>query len=533
MKYFLYCRKSSDREDKQLLSIDSQRREMVQYAIDKGLEVVDVYVEEQSAYKTGRPFFHEMLERIKKGEAQGIITWHLSRLARNSHDGGALVYMVDESLIKEIHTKERVYYNTTNDKFFLQLEFAVAKKSSDDTGDYVRRDLKAKLEKGEWIAVAPLGYLNMDRNGRIAGSMMYDHEKQRALIDSARNLKRIEIDPVDGPLVKELFLKASQPGMSLKKLEDYAFELGLRTRKLKSRVKLSTISLILKNPFYYGMMRYGKNMFFVGNYEPLITKDLFEKVQSMLRDTGKSRMQKHTFDYTGLIRCGTCGAMITAEKHGKYVYYRCTKKKGPCDAPYVSADKIEEMFLEKLAKAQLHQEFVEFALPVLQSWHHDSTKNKLNDQKKLRAEEDELRIQRDNLLLLKISSANKNGQMISDEEYVRQKKFIESKLEEVEEKLRDNKVDHESWLEKCERLFIFASQLLAQFKAGGLEKKHLILRTVGTSYVLKDGQIEFEYKGLFQIFARLEMLQTRIQKNHSDDSMAIQSKWRDWRDSNS
>lgn len=532
MKYFLYCRKSSDREDKQLLSLASQQREMEQYAIDKGLEIIHIHPEEQSAYKTGREYFNDMLERIKKGEAQGIITWHLSRLARNSHDGGALVYMVDEGLIQEIHTKERVYRNTTTDKFFLQLEFAVAKKSSDDTGDYVRRDLKAKLEKGEWIAVAPLGYLNMDRNGRIAGNM-YDQEKQRKLIDLARPLKRVEVDPTEGLFIKELFLRAAQPDMSLKKLEDYAWELGLRTRKKKLRVKLSTISWILNNPFYYGMMRYDEDKLFPGNYEPLVTKDLFEKVQLGLKNTGKSRMQKHEFEYTGIIRCGTCGAMITAEKHGKYTYYRCTKKKGVCDAPYVTEENLEKMLVKKLRKVQLPQEFVVFAHAILKSWHGDSTKNKLEDQKKLHAEEDDLRKHLDNLLLLKISPANKDGQMLSDEEFLRQKRFIDSKLKDVEEKVRDNKGDHESWYERCERLFTFASQILAQFNGGGLEKKHLVLRTVGTSYILKDGEIEFEYKDLFQIFARLEKRQTILQKRLSSDDEGLFTNWRDWRDSNS
>ena len=68
MKYFIYCRKSSDREDRQILSTDAQKRLLQDYADANNLTIVDTYVENQTAYKTGRPMFNEMLERLEKGE---------------------------------------------------------------------------------------------------------------------------------------------------------------------------------------------------------------------------------------------------------------------------------------------------------------------------------------------------------------------------------------------------------------------------------------------------------------------------------
>lgn len=91
MKYFVYCRKSTDREDRQILGAEAQKRLLLEHALRHALEVVDVYVENQTACKTGRPLFAAMLQRLEKGEAQGILTYHLTRLARNCFDGGRLI----------------------------------------------------------------------------------------------------------------------------------------------------------------------------------------------------------------------------------------------------------------------------------------------------------------------------------------------------------------------------------------------------------------------------------------------------------
>ena len=85
MKYFLYCRKSSEAEDRQALSIESQRRELERLLrASTGVEVVEIIEESRSAMTPGRPRFDAMVARIEKGEAQGIATWAPDRLARNS-----------------------------------------------------------------------------------------------------------------------------------------------------------------------------------------------------------------------------------------------------------------------------------------------------------------------------------------------------------------------------------------------------------------------------------------------------------------
>ena len=98
-KLILYARKSTDTEDKQILSIDAQLTELRKFARDNNLVVIDEMVEKRTAKMPGRPVFNSLLTRIKNGEATGILAWHPDRLARNSVDGGEIVYLIDTGVI--------------------------------------------------------------------------------------------------------------------------------------------------------------------------------------------------------------------------------------------------------------------------------------------------------------------------------------------------------------------------------------------------------------------------------------------------
>ena len=95
MKYIAYARKSTDEKDKQVLSIDAQIAELKEFAKKQNLEILDFVCESRTAKVPGRPCFNEVLKRIEKGEAQGIVSWHPDRLARNSVDGEKIIYSLD------------------------------------------------------------------------------------------------------------------------------------------------------------------------------------------------------------------------------------------------------------------------------------------------------------------------------------------------------------------------------------------------------------------------------------------------------
>jgi len=96
--FFLYARKSTDAEDKQVRSIEDQLAVLESLAKEEGLAIKEAFIEKQSAKQPGRPIFNAMLARIEKGEADGIICWKLDRLARNPIDAARVQWFLQQDL---------------------------------------------------------------------------------------------------------------------------------------------------------------------------------------------------------------------------------------------------------------------------------------------------------------------------------------------------------------------------------------------------------------------------------------------------
>jgi len=248
-KYLIYVRKSSESEDRQVLSIDSQVKELKDWARRSNLQIAEIISESKSAKAPGRPGFNSLMRKIYKSKANGILCWKLDRLARNPLDGGSLIWAVEEGKIQEIATPQRSFNNTGNDKFWMQLEFGMAKKYVDDLSDNVKRGLRAKLEQGWLPGPPPLGYLN-DKASRT-----------------------IVKDPERFPLVRKLWnLVASGVHSPSQVLEIANDQWGLRTRQTRclgnKPMSHSTLYRIFHNPFYYGVIqRHGQ--LFAGAHEPM------------------------------------------------------------------------------------------------------------------------------------------------------------------------------------------------------------------------------------------------------------------------
>ena len=122
VKYCLYARKSTESEEQQVLSIDSQIKEMLQMAERDHLEIVEIKKESHSTKEAGqRPVFNEIVEEIKKRKFNGILTWAPDRISRNAGDLGRIVDLMDQGILHEIRTYGQKFSNSPNEKFLLMI----------------------------------------------------------------------------------------------------------------------------------------------------------------------------------------------------------------------------------------------------------------------------------------------------------------------------------------------------------------------------------------------------------------------------
>jgi len=460
-KYFIYARKSTDEPDRQILSIEAQIDELQEFAQRENLNVVETFVESQTAKKPGRKIFDQMLEKMELDEVKGILAWHPDRLARNSVDGGRIIYLIDTGKIEKLKFPTFWFEDTPQGKFMLNIAFGQSKYYIDNLSENVKRGLRQKVRRGVFPGPAPTGYLNDKSNHTIAP------------------------DPERFSLVKKLFEHYSTGNYSLKDLR----KIGLVSQNGKL-LSVSNIQRLLNNPFYYGAFVF-KGELYQGIHKPTITKKLFEKCQKIMKD--KSRPKKKStreYPFRGLLKCGECGYSITSDtkvkKSGRtYTYYLCTKKgTGPkCSQPYIREENLAEQISKILQKVSLSSAWAKKMIRELDKEKESKEQAKLSFAQNLKMEIKECEDKLDKLL-----DAHLEG-MIEKQEYLPKKQKILNQKIEISEKLKDFKQKGNRWLELCIKFIKSANQAKIIALHGNFFEKRNFLKKIGSNPLLRDKKI--------------------------------------------
>jgi site-specific DNA recombinase len=507
-QYFLYCRKSSEAEDRQVLSIESQISELRRLADKQGFSGVEILTEARSAKAPGRPVFNEMMQRIYRGEAQGVICWKLDRLARNPIDGGAVIWALKQHGI-EIITPTQTFRQSDDNTILMYIEFGMAQKYIDDLSRNVKRGLRTKAEKGWYPTSPPLGYRNNPSIGTGNQCIIKDPERF-ALVRQ----------------MWDLILTGQYSPPQILALANTEWHFRTRqTRKQGGKpLARSAIYRLFTDPFYYGWFEYpkGSGQWHKGSHEPMITEEAYTRVQLLLGAKANPRSITHVFPFTGLIRCGECGAAVTAEEKYQlicsecrykfayrkkdrcprcttqidqmknptflhYTYYHCTKRKDPdCTQRSIEASALERQIDAYLSRIQISPRFRDWALANLHEYHEQEVKKRneiVHSQQK--AYQDCL-IRLDHLVRLKTAPENANGSLLSDEEYGHQRFALLKEKARLEELFQDTGHRVEHWLSLVEKTFHFACSARYWFAEGDLAVKKEILLAIGSNLTLKD-----------------------------------------------
>src|SRR3989339_591231 len=465
MKYILYCRKSSEDKGKQVLSLESQVNEMKKLASNLGLEIINIYTESKSAKKPeNRPLFTEMIKFIKRNKK--------------------------EKKKKIIHTFNKQYLPSDNVLLF-NVESGMANQYILDLSKNVKRGILTKLEKGGWPNLAPLGYLNDGKGGII-------QDKARA------------------KYIKKIFTLYSTGNKSVKEIADILFKQGFRSRQGYKYHK-SKIHAILSNPFYYGVMQKNDKQY-LGNHKPIISKKLFDSVQEVLNKKANTKKQKLYFTYRGVLKCDTCGCVLTAtKKKGKHTYYYCTNGKGICDEhkTYLKEDDVSKeltkMFDEVVISERLINMCYQANKAKLGQTDEYLEQAKQNTQGSISKAEE----RKNKLLDLFLDES------ITKEVYNQKEKTLNNEIvrlkKDLEELNKQKKQNSDFTLERIKNVFLYPIQAKKEFEIRKNNKQEIITKTLLWNASFEKQKIaNLSFKEPYNILSKIE---------NKSDFLSVRREW--------
>ena len=514
-RYIIYSRKSTEDEDSQVQSISDQEKEMQSLAAKFNLPLFEPLSEAKSAKAPGRPVFGDMMNRIERGEIQGILCWKLDRLARNPVDGGRIIWAIKQHGLV-VRTPHQTFSREQDNFILMYMEFGIAQKYVDDLSRNTIRGLKSKAQKGWFPGVASVGYLN----SKI----------------EERGHRKVLIDPERFHVVRrmwDLMLTGKYSPTRIQKIVNE--EWGFRTRRTKKTggkpLSRSAIYKLFSDPFYYGRFEYpaGSGQWYHGAHEPMITEAEFQSVKKILSQRNNPRPQQE-FDlpFRGLFKCGGCRSSITAHfkeqvrctqchykssvknrdscskcnlplakmttaKTRRYAYYHCTRTLNPlCREKAISARALEQQIAASLKQFGLPTEFREWGLKYIDTLRDDEfnqQKQILEERKKAYA----MCVTRlENLVKLQTAPENADGSLLSNEEYQKQRADLLIEKDRLSFDASSFQTELDGKARRIKGALHLVGQIDEPSPNGDSWRQSDILRAIGLNHLIKEKKLEIK-----------------------------------------
>ena len=320
-----YCRVSSKEQEETGYSLPSQEKLLIEYSgrRDKGFEIVKVFaIAESASGAKQRKIFSEMMNYMEKNHISILLCEKVDRLTRNMKEAVVANDWVDADPERQIHFVKQnlvIHKNAKSDeKFRWDIEIVLAKKFIANLSEEVKKGQKEKIAQGWLPTKPPIGYKTTGDKGH----------------------KIHVIDNEKAPFIREMFELYSTGNYSTISLGKILFKKGLRNNN-GSQVVKSRIYELLTDPFYYGTVRWN-DIVYRGSHEPIISKALFDKVQSILfRGIKNPQYRKHLPVFKAKISCSECEGLITWEIQKGHWYGHCNHYRQCSQRKCIRQEKVE------------------------------------------------------------------------------------------------------------------------------------------------------------------------------------------------
>jgi site-specific DNA recombinase len=451
---------------------------------------------------------------IERGEANAILTWHPDRLSRNLGDVDSLVRLMEDRKLTAIITPQYMFGNAPLEKYILISECTRAKLENDNKGVNVKRGLAGKVRKGWRPGVAKIGYLNNTSRERGERDILPDPERF--------------------PKVRRLLHLFLTGKYSVRQLRELANErLLLRTRRTKRQggkpLSLSHVYYILSDPFYCGKFWWnnqdtGEKELQQGKHPPMITEDEFWQIQALLGKRASPQSKRHLFACTALMTCGECGAAITADEKWQiicgacktkfasqnrdqcpgcgtkitdmetrkllhYVYYCCTKRKGPCSQKSVRVEDLESQIDWTLARFNVCEKYVRWAINLLTFQAKIDGVAAAQIGRDLKREQTKLKEELAELNRFIIKQESAGWTLMSKEEALAEKQRLLTKLKGLGQ---DENQETGDGLDETAWVLDYAAHARVWLKEGTPEQKREVFTALGSNLTLKDKKVRID-----------------------------------------
>ena len=505
----IYIRVSSKEQEKEGYSLPAQKKLLQGYAKNKGISILKVFKDSETAKTTGRTHFNEMIQFLQKNpQCKVVVVEKTDRLYRNIKD-----WVILDDLKLELHfVKEGGILSeesSSNEKLLHGFKVVIAKNYVENLSEEARKGMLAKAESGMFPSVAPVGYENFK---------------------TTEGRREIRPDPKTAPIVKRLFEIFRTGDVSVTQLMRIARTEGLSicwNKKDRAPGK-STLHRMLRNRIYMGEYLWNDELY-QGTYEPIVSRQLWSEVQDVLalRNERKTKQKKHNFTFSRLLTCGHCGCSLVGETHkNRYTYYSCSGYKGKCGEPYVREEVLDGQFYELLESLEFDEEVISYLKDTVQKTSEEEREYRRNRVAELR-----LRLSFCKRKITEIYNDKLEG-LINAEMYRNQTDKHNVEIADLQTTISAfESLEDDGLLQGIEFMELVRNARRMYILQPSSEKRSLV-RNLLSNCSWKNGKLSAEFRHPYDMIANTKKLHDQ-KKAAGDYPGGLYPIWRSGRDSNS